>query len=102
MASNYQEPCAQCPFARHCKGYLGPYKTTDELVDLVTRDEAFFPCHMSMKKRPDKHCTGALVFMNQSCKLSRDPKIALLQKIAPKTHPKVFRNRIEMKEYHEG
>lgn len=103
-------PCKECPFARNWAGWLGPYESSDELIDHIFHD-GFFACHMTLGKGDDdededdphlnaRHCVGALIFMNQSAKMSRNPEILQLQRAAPKTHPKVFRRRTEMTEFH--
>ncbi len=85
-------PCKECPFRREsAPGWLGAHESSTEIVGLVNADRAF-PCHLAVNALVEDgtefsdavqeahHCVGALAFMNNSCKLSRNPEIKAQQR----------------------
>lgn len=123
-------PCRECPFRRKSlPGYVGGHSDPIEIVDLVNHDQKF-PCHMDVNAirdhlldelggsdddpltmsddqafeqatREARHCVGALIFMNQSCKSSRNPLIAALQDTVG-TSPEVFETNAEYLTHHKS
>lgn len=106
-----KEPCVECPFRRtSLPGWLGNHKTSKEIVDMI-RFDGFFPCHTQVNEliRRDvtfdeavvraAHCVGALVFMNNTCKLSRDPATAFKQGQVGRRDD-CFSSDAEMREHH--
>lgn len=90
MKYNLKEPCNECPFVGKWKGWIGSHKSAQDFVDLVVAD-APFPCHKTIDQTlrghayteayySSEHCAGYALFMNRMCKLSRNPKMAAMQK----------------------
>jgi hypothetical protein len=126
-----QSPCRECPFLRtSLRGYVGGHDDIMEIFQLISHDRAF-PCHMETNKIKKhllktmgdadddplgitdeqayemavleaEHCVGALIFMNQSAKRSRDPRITELQDAVPETDPRVLGNARELMEHHRS
>lgn len=98
------QPCKECPFLKTSwEGYLGDLSYKPE-VFLQQLDEEIMPCHLSIdweKKEYDKAmpCAGALQFMNNHGKLSRDLAAAHIQKQYGKNE-EVFEFRHEFIEHH--
>lgn len=80
-----KKPCKQCPYRKtSAPGYLGesshdPQRFLQQL-DLPTSH----PCHNTVDWDEEdynkaKVCIGALQFMNNSAKLSRNPELKTLQ-----------------------
>jgi hypothetical protein len=105
------EPCKECPFRRaSMPGWLGDHATSQEIVNIVQFD-GFFPCHMRVSRLVNlgvpfptaaaeaEHCIGALAFMNNSCKVSRDPDIARQQQEVGRRED-CFSWSFEMTEHH--
>lgn len=105
-----KEPCVECPFRRTAlPGWLGDHKTSQEIIEMI-RFDGFFPCHMKVTALADRiaweeavvrapHCAGALAFMNNTHKLSRDPGTAFLQGLMGKRDD-CFASDAEMREHH--
>lgn len=105
-----KEPCVECPFRRSSlPGWLGDHRTSQEIIEMI-RYDVFFPCHekvISLMERlpPDEalvrapHCVGALAFMNNTCKLSRDPATAFKQGQVSRRDD-CFSSDEEMREHH--
>lgn len=106
-----KEPCKECPFLRtSLPGWLGDHATSKQIVHIVEHD-GFFPCHLKVSRLVNlglpfptaaveaDHCVGALAFMNNSCKLSRDPLVAQLQKEVGR-RANCFSWSTEMREHH--
>lgn len=95
------------------RGWLGEHADANEIIDIVN-GEFKFPCHLEVRHLMEDddsdiefedacnvapHCTGALIYMNNSSKSCRDPNLFKLQQIVGKSD-QVFHNRQEMVEYH--
>ena len=106
-----KKPCSDCPFRKNATpGWLGAHKDATEIIDLVYQDQ-YFPCHMEVNKLMNNgkkfgvavfeapFCVGALQFMNNSIKRSRDREVAKLQDEAGKNDD-VFPWRKDMEEHH--
>jgi len=122
-------PCKECPFRKKAApGYVGGHGDAMEIYQLISRDRKF-PCHMEVTAirdhietelgdpddplgigedaaheeacRQAPHCTGALIFMNNSAKLSRDPQIVKAQRVAG-TSDQVFQTAAEFLTYHQS
>lgn len=103
-----KNPCKECPFRKDSPpGWIGTHSSAQEIVDIVKHDQ-YFPCHMKVDYNdPDwkdkitekPHCVGGLAFMNNSCKVSRDPVIAAMQKDVGRRDD-VFSFGHEMVEHH--
>ena len=103
--------CKECPFhKKSAAGWIGEHNHIDEIIDYAIHDVPF-PCHMEVNSLVEKgyvfkkayktanNCTGQLQFMNNMCKLSRDKKIALLQKEAGRSEL-IFKTPTEMRSHH--
>lgn len=123
-----KQPCHECPFRKKSlPGYVGGHDDAIEIFDLVSHDGKF-PCHMqtnsimeSLEQDLDEDdvlaptheqlfqqaveeapfCTGALIFMNQTCKRSRDPEVRKLQDEAG-TNPDVFSSPADFLKHHRS
>jgi hypothetical protein len=108
MREPAEQPCKQCPFRKSggLAGYLGPYPSSEALVeDLYDRD-GDFPCHTTRANggagpitRNTRRCAGGLTYMNNDCKLSRNRAIALEQSQL-NDNPAVARNLDELVKTH--
>lgn len=123
-------PCAECPFRKKSlPGYVGGHDDIAEIDTLIQQDQKF-PCHMATNSIKEHilnelggdeddvlgmsdeqafyeatqqapHCTGALQYMNNSCKRSRDERTRVLQDAAGK-NPDVFRSKLGLFKHHES
>jgi hypothetical protein len=111
MKFDLRQPCVECPFRRkHPAGWLGPWDPK-ELMDFITTD-GIFPCHRTIESDDRKlvepemqQCAGAALFMNNSCKLHKDPFVATYQKLmretaTPALKASVFNWKHEFIEHH--
>ncbi len=107
-------PCKECPFRKSSPpGWLGGHKNSREIINVVQFDQRF-PCHMKVTALvtndgvPFKRavveadlCAGALVFMNNNCKRSRDREVAKAQDEVEHCDD-VFEWAHEMEAHHDG
>ncbi len=115
------DPCRECPFRTDSlRGYTGPHAHISEIQAIINQD-AKFPCHMRVsaiieresrgdgdrKEAADQafdlapFCTGAIAYMNNSCKLVRHQSAKnYADKIGRRDD--VFKNPMEMQVYHHG
>lgn len=76
--TNLKCSCRECPFNRNGpRGYIGPYKSVNELHAAVTQ-ESPFPCHLTVdhdgqQLDETELCPGSMIYANGACKLFRDP-----------------------------
>lgn len=107
------KPCAECPFRKKSmKGYTGPYDSAAEIASFPLSDR-HYPCHARVNQLIDSGmtdddalaqaspCAGACSMMCNSCKLSRDPRMADAQREVGKRDD-VFKNQHEMSDYHDA
>lgn len=120
-------PCSECPFRKKfASGWLGEHETSQEIIDLIRHDQKF-PCHVQVNAIKDhlmadadeddvltisenqayrqatreaSHCVGALAFMKNTGKLSRDPQIAMLQQQVGKRDD-CFNSAEQMRKHHK-
>lgn len=125
------KPCAECPFRKtSLKGYVGGHEDAIEIYDLLSVDRKF-PCHMQVTDIKNHllnelgddgedplsmsddaafeqaceeapHCTGAILFLNNSCKRSRNPEIVKLQNAMPDKDDSVFQHLKDFLTYHNS
>lgn len=121
MANSKPSPCNECPFRRTSwKGYVGPHASANEILTLVHYDGKF-PCHVAANKEAEKpenrdkefaevamspkvvHCVGSLAYRNNTCKRPSPhyPEMTAQQEAAGKRDD-VFRDPMEMMQYHDG
>jgi hypothetical protein len=123
-------PCAECPFhKKSLPGYVGGHDDIAEIDALIQQDQKF-PCHMATNSIKEHllnelggdeedqlamsdeqaffeatqqapHCTGALQYMNNSCKRSRDARTQALQDAVGK-NPDVFRSKFGLFKHHKS
>lgn len=123
-----RQPCRECPFRKKSlPGYVGGHADVMEIHTIINADQKF-PCHMEVTDIKDDllnalgededdalgmsdeqafheatqeagHCVGALIYMNQTCKKSRDPQISRLQVEAGKSE-EVFASPIDFLGHH--
>ncbi len=110
-----KNPCSDCPFRlKSMPGWLGPYEVVEQIVGKIDVGIKF-ECHTHANAINDKnggrsadypdaaeaanHCAGALAFMNNTCRLSRNREIAKLQdKVGERTD--VFADQQQMIAHH--
>lgn len=86
------KPCIECPFRKvSAKGYLGILNAEPETFLQQLNLPDLLPCHLEINwEEEDEYvlegevetanrCTGALQFMNNSGRMSRNPDILALQ-----------------------
>jgi hypothetical protein len=103
-----KKACIECPFKKSsAPGYLGEVSYQPE-VFLQQINEAAIPCHLSInwenkdeKFKHSKDCVGALQFMNNSLKMSRDYDTAKLQKEYGKSD-EIFSRTKEFIDHHKN
>jgi hypothetical protein len=123
-----KNPCGECPFRKKSlRGYIGGHEDVIEIFDLVSHDQKF-PCHVETNEILEQleldvddddslaptheqlfqqavseapFCTGALIFMNQTCKRSRDPSVRKLQDEAG-TNAAVFSSPVDFLTHHRS
>lgn len=104
-----KKACVECPFKRNsAPGYLGEVSYQPE-VFLQQINGPAMPCHLSIdweekseaKFDKAKECVGALQFMNNSFKMSRDVQTAKLQKEFGKSD-EIFSKTIEFINHHKN
>lgn len=111
--STPKKPCGECPFRRaSAAGWLGEHENAQEIITIIRHDKRF-PCHLQVNKNLEEgrdfleasfeadHCVGALAFMNNTCKMSRNPSIAADQRVVGKRED-VFASAAEMDLHHLG
>lgn len=74
MKFDLKKTCPECPYTEKVGGWIGEHDSAIEFHDAVKQDIEF-PCHMSK----DQCCVGNALYMNEMCKLSRDPEKAKYQ-----------------------
>lgn len=103
-----KKACVECPFKRNsAPGYLGEVSYQPEVFLQQINGKAM-PCHLSIdweeksdkKYEKAKECIGALQFMNNSFKMSRDPETAKLQKEYGKSD-EIFSRTSEFIDHHK-
>lgn len=101
----HTEPCDECPWRRnHPAGWLGGYAPEDFTVQ-VQFDGPPVPCHKTIPPGDDmtaavSMCAGALIFMKNSCKLSRHPAYGDALDSVNENTETVFQWPHEFLEYH--
>lgn len=89
MKCNLTKPCNDCPFRKNSlPGWLGDWKSPEELFGFVVTAEQDFPCHLTMTDRDENdksesemsYCKGAAMFMKKIGKLPRKKHLADLVK----------------------
>ena len=85
-----RKPCSECPFRkRSLPGWLGPWKLDDftNVRSGIIHGETRFVCHETVTDDQEGElragnlvCTGSLICRNRSCKSSREPEMAALER----------------------
>lgn len=120
--SQHTTPCNECPFRRKSlPGYVGGHTDASEIID-YGHEGIRFPCHMAVTSLTEEFkddegmdeedafnrateeapvCAGSIAFMNNSAKMSQDPKLKALQDQIGK-RADVFNWPQEMMKHHHG
>lgn len=105
-------PCDECPFRRaSAPGWLGEHAHPREII--LHAQHGRFPCHKSVNFHKDNGlefddavekamtCRGSLIYLNNTCSISRDDVIRKEQSKIGKSD-EVFANAAQMVEHHTG
>ncbi len=101
--------CRYCPWRRDsARGWLGNSTPEDFLAQCLS--EEHMPCHISIDYddlnwrdvlEESPHCAGSLIFMKNSCKMPRDPKLSEMHKEVT-TSEEIFSFGPEFLKHHGG
>lgn len=107
MKHDLTSPCNECPFRRkHPAGWLGPWEPDDFTTFCMSPQyDGAFACHQTVKRgdpegEQAQQCAGMVALMNNTCKLSRDPRRAAHQKVVGERED-VFANLQEFLQHHK-
>lgn len=72
-----KKPCKECPFLKNsAPGWLGSDVTPMEFRSEAL-SEAGYSCHMTLEKKKQHQCIGALAHAKISCKRFTNPDLAI-------------------------
>jgi len=99
--------CRECPYRKDSlNGYLGEASFKPEEFLMQLELDTLHPCHLSVDWDVNESldnkpiCRGAIHFMNNSFKLSKNPKIVQLQKEIGKSD-EIFLHKGEFIQHHK-
>lgn len=99
--------CKECPYKKDSlPGYLGELSHNPERFLDQLESPHLHPCHLTVNWEDEdggtenaKTCTGALQYMNNTCKVSRYPQARQLQNTVGKSE-KIFNRRTDFIKHH--